>query len=110
MLCRAHTSLTVLPPSASRSTPIICSTVNRLFFMFRSFFKQNYIFVTSSFQGSGHFGYDGLSRRVSIASNGTTNKYLWCGTEICEQRDSSGGTVTKQFFPQGVRDNSTNYF
>ena len=39
-----------------------------------------------------------------------TNKYLWCGTEICEQRDSAGSSVTKQFFPQGVRDSSTNYF
>lgn len=61
------------------------------------------------------FTYDGMGRRVGMidVSGSTTNsnkKFLWCDTEMCEQRDSSGGTTTKQFFEYGVRDNSTNYF
>src|SRR4029077_14260873 len=61
------------------------------------------------------FSYDGMGRRVQMidASGSNTNsnkRFLWWGTEICEQRDSAGSTVTKQFFPQGVRDSSTNYF
>jgi RHS repeat-associated protein len=47
---------------------------------------------------------------VSGSTTNSNRRFLWCGPEICEQRDSSGATVTKQFFDQGVRDSSTNYF
>ncbi len=61
------------------------------------------------------FTYDGLGRRVQIIekTNGvayTTNKYIWCGTELCEQRDNTGGTVTKRFFGEGEQINGTNYY
>ena len=61
------------------------------------------------------FTYDGLSRRVKMveADNGSTTsdtRLLWCGLEICEARDSSGTTVTKRYFPQGVQDGGTAYF
>ncbi len=57
------------------------------------------------------FIYDGLSRRVAEKLNGTIIKrWLWCGTELCEERDASGSTVTKRFFPQGEQINGTNYF
>jgi RHS repeat-associated protein len=59
--------------------------------------------------------YDGQSRRSRIVEkNGgaTTSdrRFLWCGLEICEERDTSGGTVTKLFYAQGVRDNGTSFF
>ncbi len=61
------------------------------------------------------FTYDGFGRRVKILEkqNGvpvTTNYYLWCGTELCEQRNSTGGTVTKRFFQRGEQISGTNYF
>ncbi len=57
------------------------------------------------------FVYDGLSRRVAEKLNGTVIKrWLWCGNEMCEERDASGGTVTKRFFPQGEQIGSTNYY
>jgi RHS repeat-associated protein len=52
------------------------------------------------------FSYDGLSRRVQITetdSGGSvtsTKNYLWVGSEIAEERDTSNN-VTKRFFPQG---------
>src|SRR4029077_4833179 len=37
MLCAAQTAFTRLPASASRNIPMICSSLNRLLFMFCSF-------------------------------------------------------------------------
>ena len=61
------------------------------------------------------FSYDGLGRRAKILEkqNGVavkTNYYVWCGTELCEERDKTGGTVTKRFFGQGEQISGTNYF
>src|SRR5579862_8005011 len=61
------------------------------------------------------FTYDGLGRRVRQTEiNGTTtnsdNWMLWCGTELCEKRDSAGGTVSNRFFAQGEQIGGTNYF
>ena len=61
------------------------------------------------------FAYDGLGRRVQITEfqNGvavSTNKFLWCGVELCEQRDLTGGTVVERFFDEGEQISSTNYF
>jgi YD repeat-containing protein len=48
------------------------------------------------------FIYDGLSRRVAEKLNGTVIKrWLWCGTELCEERAANGSTIAKRFFPQG---------
>src|SRR5207245_2017074 len=33
-----------------------------------------------------------------------------CGTELCEERDSTGGTVTKRFFGHGEQISGANYF
>jgi RHS repeat-associated protein len=59
------------------------------------------------------FTYDGVSRRVHIVekNNGATasdTQFLWCGEEICEQRDSTGATTTARYFPQGEQQGSTN--
>ncbi len=53
------------------------------------------------------FTYDGLSRRVAIRQlvNGaevSLRRFVWCGSEICEERDAAG-VVTKQFFAQGMK-------
>lgn len=59
------------------------------------------------------FTYDGVSRRVKIIEkdNGvvsSTKKLLWCGMEICEERDSSNA-VTKRFYSQGEQVDGSAY-
>ena len=61
------------------------------------------------------FAYDGLGRRVQIVelTNGVayiTNKFLWDGNAMAEQRDLTGGTVVKRFFGQGEQISGVNYF
>jgi RHS repeat-associated protein len=57
------------------------------------------------------FIYDGLDRRVAEKVNGSiTKRWLWCGTELCEERNAAGGMVTKRFFTQGEQINGTNYY
>jgi RHS repeat-associated protein len=52
------------------------------------------------------FTYDGLSRRVSIASTPTgggstvTTSYLWCGTRICQARNA-GNSPTRGYYDEG---------
>lgn len=64
------------------------------------------------------FTYDGISRLVSLRllTNGSQvalRQFVWCGGEICEERDAAG-VVTKRFFGQGVKiesgTNAGNYF
>jgi RHS repeat-associated protein len=64
--------------------------------------------LTAINQGSNReeFSYDGMSRRVGVTemANGVTISnffYLWCETNICEVRDSTGANVTKRLFDQG---------
>ena len=64
------------------------------------------------------FVYDGMGRRAEVIdmTNGilASNRfYLWCGTNICEVRDSTGANVTKRLFEQGeqiVGQTSANYY
>lgn len=61
------------------------------------------------------FIYDGFDRKVQSIekTNGvatSTNKYVWCGLELCEERNNVGSTVTKRFFPKGEQISGTNYF
>ena len=51
------------------------------------------------------FTYDGLSRRTSITSTPsgggpTTTSYLWCGSQICQARNSSNA-VTREYYAEG---------
>jgi RHS repeat-associated protein len=64
--------------------------------------------LTAISQGAttSDFFYDGFGRRTEIIEvvNGSVvsnNYYLWCDTEICEQRDSTGANLTRRFFGQG---------
>lgn len=59
--------------------------------------------------------YDGLSRRVAITeSHGgtvlTSKTFVWCGADLCQERDNIGHTVTKQYFGLGEQINGTNYY
>jgi RHS repeat-associated protein len=70
--------------------------------------ENRLVSVTAGTHAS-EFSYDGLSRRVRILEkdNGSTTsdkRFLWCGRRICEERDSSGATVTKRFFSQGTHE------
>lgn len=61
------------------------------------------------------FTYDGAGRRVQIVekTNGmaySTKTFVWCGMELCEERNSTGTTVTKRFFGQGEQISGTNYY
>jgi RHS repeat-associated protein len=62
------------------------------------------------------FVYDGMSRRTGILEkdNGTvttSKKYVWDGTEIAEERDTTGATATRKFYAQGFVDtDGTNLF
>ena len=54
------------------------------------------------------FSYDGLDRRVGVTEklNGNVvsdRKYLWCGTDLCEERDATAVVVTKRYLDQGLR-------
>jgi RHS repeat-associated protein len=54
------------------------------------------------------FSYDGLDRRVRVTEklNGTVmsdRRYLWCGSDLCEERDTTGALVTKRYLDQGLR-------
>jgi RHS repeat-associated protein len=31
----------------------------------------------------------------------SAQQYVWCGTELCEERSSSGATVDRRYFPEG---------
>ena len=64
------------------------------------------------------FAYDGMSQMVSIRhlTNGieaSFRRLVWRDSQLCEERDA-GGTVTKRFFPQGMKletgTNAGNYF
>jgi RHS repeat-associated protein len=52
------------------------------------------------------FTYDGLGRRVTIAStpagggSATTTSYLWCGSTICQARNASNAT-TRSYYGEG---------
>jgi RHS repeat-associated protein len=55
------------------------------------------------------FEYDGAGRRIRQIENQastTTNVLHWSGTQITEERNSTGGTVTKKYYDQGVLDGS----
>ena len=60
------------------------------------------------------FTYDGVGRRMQIVelTNGvaySTNRYLWTGLHLTEQR-TVAGTVAKRFFDGGEQISGTNYY
>src|SRR5207249_1072453 len=52
--------------------------------------------------------YDGFDRRSRIVEKeGNTvvsdRRYLWCGPDLCEERDAAGTVVLKRFSTHGIR-------
>ncbi len=79
--------------------------------------------VYSSGANSGNhteFVYDGYGRRVAIVErsgmtigSGTVNstkQFVWISASIAEERDASGTSITKRFFPQGEQISGVNYY
>jgi RHS repeat-associated protein len=61
------------------------------------------------------FTYDGRGRRVEILQKDggsviSDRRYVWCGEELCEERDSSGATTLKRFYRHGMADNGVPYY
>ncbi len=55
-------------------------------------------------RGSGNDSWQRL--RVTFRSSSaviSTKKFVWCGNNICEERDGTGANVTKRFFSEGER-------
>ena len=68
-------------------------------------------------QGSNRseFNYDGADHRVRIVEKVSGNvtsdrRFIWCGMEICEERDAGGGTVTRRFYGRGTEEGAAKYF
>lgn len=62
-------------------------------------------------QEETEFTYDAFFRRVKILekNNGSTTsdkRLIWCGTQICEERNS-GNTTAKWYYPEGFVENTT---
>ncbi len=79
------------------------------------FDAANRLISASSPTNQSLFSYDGLGRRVQIVelTNGVayvTNKFIWDGQALAEQRDLTGANVTKRFFGQGEQISGTNYY
>ena len=68
-----------------------------------------------SSSSSTTMSYDGVGRRVQILESGSsgavtsTKNLIWDGMNICEEKNASG-TITKSYFPQGVRLGGSNYY
>jgi RHS repeat-associated protein len=61
------------------------------------------------------FEYDGRGRRTRLTKVVDTStvkdvRFLWCGDEICEERDNSGANVVRRFFEYGYWDTSGGHF
>ena len=81
-----------------------------------SFDAENRL-IQIQYPGTNNFStfvYDGLGRNVSIVettagSVTSTENFVWCGNDRCEQRNSSS-TITAQCFKLGETISGTSYF
>jgi RHS repeat-associated protein len=76
---------------------------------------RNQLLAVSQGTHRSELTYDGWRRRVRIVEKdagvvATDQRFVWCGSQVCEERDASGATVTKRFFSQGVQDTGISYF
>jgi RHS repeat-associated protein len=73
--------------------------------------------LTAVNQGThrSEFTYDGWSHRVRIVEKDNSavtsdRRFLWCGMIICEERDGTGGAVTRRLFDQGMQEGGAAFF
>jgi YD repeat-containing protein len=64
---------------------------------------RNQLTAVSEGTQRSEFNYDGQQRRVRLVEKvsgvvATDWQFVWCGTALCEERDTSSGTVIKRFF------------
>jgi RHS repeat-associated protein len=56
---------------------------------------------------------EGFRTRI-VEKDGSTvlsdRRYVWCDTQLCEERDATGSTVLKRFFTHGLQEGSDAYF
>jgi RHS repeat-associated protein len=76
---------------------------------------ENRLLAINNGTHRSEFTYDGMSQRVRIIEKDNSVvasdvRFTWCNLEICEERDSTGATVTKRFFGQGEEIGSADYF
>lgn len=68
---------------------------------------ENRLIAVSNATSRVEFAYDGLDRRTRITVKNSANvvvsdrRYLWCGTQLCEERDATGGAVLKRYSSYG---------
>jgi RHS repeat-associated protein len=75
----------------------------------------NRLTAINSGTNRSEISYDGFGRRYQITEkqNGSTvstKTFLWCGLELCEERDPAGASVTRRFLDHGEQVSGTNYF
>jgi RHS repeat-associated protein len=71
-------------------------------FQTRSVSAGTYTLSFQAAQGGNNTGNQQV--RVTLRPSGAASQvktFVWCGTQICEERDGSGATVTKRFFAEG---------
>ncbi|HKP94297.1 MAG TPA: RHS repeat-associated core domain-containing protein [Fibrobacteria bacterium] len=77
--------------------------------------SENRLVAVVNGSSRSEFQYDGSGRRIQILekTNGSLiskKKFLWNGNEIAQERDSTGSTVVKRFFSQGVKIGQAKYY
>lgn len=71
-------------------------------FQTRTVSAGTYTLSFQAAQGGNNTGQQQV--RVTLRPSGAASQvktFVWCGTQICEERDGSGATVTKRFFAEG---------
>jgi RHS repeat-associated protein len=76
---------------------------------------ENRLLAVNLGAARSEFLYDGRGHRVRIIekSNGsviTDRRLLWCGSDVCEERDAGTETLTKTFFASGAQIAGVSYF
>ena len=61
------------------------------------------------------FSYDGIGRRTAITEkHGSTvltdKRFVWCGAQLCEERNVAGSSITKRFYSLGEQISGTSYY
>jgi hypothetical protein len=56
--------------------------------------------IEFSYNGEGYLA---AIRRLTNGVQASLRRLVWCNRTICQERDASGGTVTRRYYPQGMK-------